>query len=193
MLRLNKEKALHASAICTLDVPLRTTDGEAVVRKLFIRPTGIRVEIEHCRAYSRLPYKHVYLSVGGRQLEGEEWLTDNTGEGSNYLQTYLFEAPPDLRLTADLPMELLLQYEVEEIWDDKQPILLSNISDEKQTLTTDVGGYPVKWTYYKQNGDLYVEAKARTHDSEDQSDVDSPGRSAHPWTYPIRLDHRRRA
>ncbi|WP_374018312.1 hypothetical protein ABU162_00385 [Paenibacillus thiaminolyticus] len=71
MLRLNKEKALHASAIRTLDVPLRTTDGEAVVRKLFIRPTGIRVEIEHSRAYSRLPYKHVYLSVGGRQLEGK--------------------------------------------------------------------------------------------------------------------------
>ncbi|MGG3839413.1 DUF4179 domain-containing protein [Paenibacillus thiaminolyticus] len=159
-LRLNKEKALHASAIRTLDVPVRTTEGEAVVRKLFIRPTGIRVEIEHGSSYSRLPYKGVYLSVGGRKLEGEEWLTDNTGEGSNNLQTYLFEAPPDLRLTADLPMELLLQYEVEERWDYRQPILLSNISGEKQTLTMDVGEYPVKWTYYKQNGDLYVESES---------------------------------
>ncbi|PZM67681.1 DUF4179 domain-containing protein [Paenibacillus dendritiformis] len=159
-LRLNKEKALHASAIRTLDVPVRTTEGEAVVRKLFIRPTGIRVEIEHGNSYSRLPYKGVYLSVGGRKLEGEEWLTDNTGEGSHYVQTYVFDAPPDLRLTADLPMELLLQYEVEEKWDYKQPILLSHISGEKQTLTMDVGEYPVRWTYYKQNGDLYVESES---------------------------------
>lgn len=160
-LRLSKEKALNASATRSLDVPFRTTDGDAAVRKLFIRPTGIRVEIEHKKAYGRLPYKKVYLSVGGRKLEGEARIEEDTGtESYPYTQSYLFEAPPDLRLTPDMPMELLLQYEVEQNWHYDQPVMLKNISGEKQTLTMNVGGYPVEWTYYTKNGDLYVESES---------------------------------
>ncbi|MFD0715666.1 DUF4179 domain-containing protein [Paenibacillus sp. GCM10027626] len=160
-LRLNKEKALQASATRELDLPFRTTDGDAAVRKLFIRPTGIRLEIEHRREFGWLPYKRVYLSVAGRQLEGE-WRAIDPGNqpSSPYRQTYLFEAPPDLLLTPDMPMELLLQDEREEKWFYEQPVRLPDISDEKRTLTTDVGGYTVNWTYYKRNGKLYIESES---------------------------------
>jgi len=35
-------------------------------------------------------------------------------------------------------------------------VKLTNIDEQKQSLTTSIGGYPVTWTYYKQEGNLIV-------------------------------------
>lgn len=53
-------------------------------------------------------------------------------------------------------LNFVAKYEIIEHKGDKEPIRIRNISEEKQKMTTDVGGYSVTWTYYKQNGDLYV-------------------------------------
>jgi hypothetical protein len=43
--------------------------------------------------------------------------------------------------------------------DAKEPVKLKSISEEEKTMTTQVGGYSVKWTYYKRDGDLYVQSE----------------------------------
>lgn len=42
----------------------------------------------------------------------------------------------------------------------KIPIRLTNISEKKQTITTQVGGYPVLWTYYRQDNNLFVQSES---------------------------------
>lgn len=157
-LNLNKEKSLNASATRELNIPFETSFGTSTIRKLIIRPTGIRIEVETQKAHQYPIYKNTFLSINGRKLEG--YMTLGNGGGDELkpdMKTLRFDVPPDLQITPDTPMELMLQNENESKLDYAQPVMLKNISGEKQTVTTDVEGYPVKWTYYKANGKLYVE------------------------------------
>ncbi|MFU1797415.1 DUF4179 domain-containing protein [Paenibacillus azoreducens] len=157
-LNLNKEKALNASATRELNIPFETSFGTSTIRKLIIRPTGIRIEVETPNAYDDPIYKNTFLSINGRKLKGYMGLGDgNKLKPYTKTKTFLFDVPPDLRITPDTPMELMLQNEYESKSDYAQPVMLKNISGEKQTVITDIEGYPVKWTYYKANGKLYVE------------------------------------
>lgn len=157
-LNLNKEKSLNASATRELNIPFETSFGTSTIRKLIIRPTGIRIEIETPKAHQYPIYQNAFLSINGRKLEGYMTLGNGGDEEIEaHMKTLLFDVPPDLHITPDTPMELMLQNENESKLDYAQPVMLQNISGEKQTITTDVEGYPVKWTYYKANGKLYVE------------------------------------
>ncbi|MGG3309496.1 DUF4179 domain-containing protein [Paenibacillus lautus] len=156
-LNLNKEKSLNASVTRELNIRFETSFGTSTIRKLIIRPTGIRIEIQTPEALQYPIFENTFLSINGRKLEGYMAL-ENGGddEPEPYMKTLLFDVPPDLQVTPDTPMELMLQNEKESKSDYAHPVLLKNISGEKQTVTTDVEGYPVKWTYYKANGKLYV-------------------------------------
>ncbi|MDR0267307.1 DUF4179 domain-containing protein [Paenibacillus sp.] len=158
-LNLNKEKALNASATRELNIPFETSFGTSKIRKLIIRPTGIRIEVETPKASQYPTYQDTLLSISGRKLQGYTAIGDDD-ELESDMKTLMFDVPPDLHITPDTPMELILQNEKESKLDYAQPVLLKNISGEKQTVTSDVEGYPVKWTYYKANGKLYVETNS---------------------------------
>ncbi|MCE5170951.1 DUF4179 domain-containing protein [Paenibacillus profundus] len=157
MFTLNKEKAMKASVTRELNIPIHSAQGDSILRKLIIRPTAIKLEVENKKAFRRLPYRDVSLLVNGRKLEGGERLEYANTPSHAYRQVYAFTVQPDLRLTADTPVELLLEHEVEEIEDYKKPIKLTDITDQKKETLVNVEGYPLKVTYYTKNGDLYVE------------------------------------
>ncbi|MEQ7051706.1 DUF4179 domain-containing protein [Paenibacillaceae sp. P-4] len=159
MFTLNKEKAMKASVTRELNIPIHSALGDSILRKLIIRPTAIKLEVENKKGFRRLPYRKVSLLVNGRKLEGGEtvdYTIINTPLHA-YRQVYEFTVRPDLQLTADTPVELLLEREIEEIENYKKPIKLTDITDQKKETLVDVEGYPVKVTYYTKNGDLYVE------------------------------------
>ncbi|MCY9702756.1 DUF4179 domain-containing protein [Paenibacillus alvei] len=158
MFTLNKEKAMKASVTRELNIPLHTSQGDSILRKLIIRPTAIKLEVENKKVFHGIPYRSVSLLVNGRKLEGWELTLEYFDTPLyGYRQVFEFPVRPDLRLTADMPVELLLEREIEKINDYKKPIKLTAITDEKKETLVNVEGYPVKVTYYTKNGDLYVE------------------------------------
>ncbi|WP_019421364.1 DUF4179 domain-containing protein [Paenibacillus sp. OSY-SE] len=158
MFTLNKEKAIKASVTRELNIPIHTAQGDSILRKLIIRPTAIKLEVENKREFHEIPYRTVSLLVNGRKLEGWEMPLEYANTPLHgYRQAFTFPARHDLRLTADTPVELLLEREIEKIRYYKKPIKLTAITDEKKETIVNVEGYPVKVTYYTKNGDLYVE------------------------------------
>ncbi|TVX93357.1 DUF4179 domain-containing protein [Paenibacillus agilis] len=157
MISLNKEKSLQASIIRNLDIPILSEQGDSIIHKLIIRPTGIKLEVENKKEFRRIPYREVSLLVNGRKLKGGETSEYAYTPSHGYKQLYTFTVSPDLHLTKDTPIQLLLEHEVEEYRDYKQPIKLRYISDEKKEILVNIEGYPVKISYYTKDGDLYVE------------------------------------
>jgi len=158
MFTLNKEKAMNASVTRELNIPIHSAQGDSILRKLIIRPTAIRLEVENKKEFHQIPYREVSLLVNGRKLEGWEMTLEYANTPLHgYRQVFTFPVRPDLRLTADTPVELLLEREIEKIRYYKKPIKLTAITDEKKETLVNVEGYPVKVTYYTKNGDLYVE------------------------------------
>ena len=73
---------------------------------------------------------------------------------------YRFERPIDVEITEQDPLSLEWTYETTMHKDYKSPIHLANISEQPQHLMTTIGGYEVNWTYYMQDGDLYMESES---------------------------------
>ncbi|MBD8499534.1 DUF4179 domain-containing protein [Paenibacillus arenosi] len=154
---LNKEKSLQASVTRNLDIPIVSADGDSIIRKLIIRPTGVKLEIENKKEFRRIPYRNVSLLVNDRVLKGWETYEYANTPSHGYKQMYTFRLSPEMRLTAETPIQLLLENEIESHRNYKESIKLQNISDEKREQVVDIVGYPVKLSYYTKDGDLYVE------------------------------------
>ena len=59
---------------------------------------------------------------------------------------------------ANQPVSLIAKHRVDEHAGDKNPIRLTGISAEHQSLTSSIAGYPITWTYYMKDNNLYVES-----------------------------------
>ncbi|UHA73345.1 DUF4179 domain-containing protein [Paenibacillus sp. 481] len=156
-LTLNKEKSLQASITRDLNMPIRSVQGDSIIRKLIIRPTAVKLEVENKQAFRRLPYRKISLLVNGQKLQGAQTFEYANTPSHGYKQVFAFTVPPDLRLTEDTPIQLLLEHEIEEYTDYKKPIKLKDITDEKKVMRVDIEGYPLNVSYYTKDGDLYVE------------------------------------
>ena len=64
----------------------------------------------------------------------------------------------DAASLANRPVSLVAKHRVDEFAGDKNPIRLTDISAEHQTLTSSIAGYPITWTYYMKDHNLYVES-----------------------------------
>jgi hypothetical protein len=107
--------------------------------------------------YKQLPYYKYKLEVGSAALEGYLFMSP---DDDPYLITLKFERPAGLVIDEQTDITFVGKYKVTNHDDDKTPLLLKNISAEKQTVIRDTGGYKVKWTFYMQGKDLYVETKS---------------------------------
>lgn len=59
---------------------------------------------------------------------------------------------------ADQPVSLVAKHRVDEFAGDTSPIRLTDISAEHQGFTSSIAGYPITWTYYMKDNNLYVES-----------------------------------
>lgn len=154
-LHLDKKQMLSGTVKRTLNIPIEDSGVSMVLKEMVVTPTQIRIKVTH-EKYVRFPYMNYELEVGGTLLKGG--YTYNHDDPTE--TTYRFERPPGTQITEGMPMSFVASYQVVEHKDAKEPIQLKNISEEKKTMTTQVGGYPVLWTYYRQDGNLYVQSES---------------------------------
>lgn len=153
-LQLSKKQMESGTIRKALSLPLETGGGDSIIEQMVVTPTLIRVNIRSKEG--ELPYQQYQMEIDGRVLKGVRWLSpDNDWE----LSTLRFERPADLEVTAETPITLIGKYKVT-THEDKTPLQLTNISVEPQSKMREIGGYPVKWTYYMQDGDLFVETES---------------------------------
>lgn len=159
-LQLSKKLMESGTIKTALNVPLETGDTVYTFEKMVVTPTQIRVSVRTEKKFPRLPYHNYGLEISGKRLEGRFF---GTAEDDRSLVTIAFERPSGLVIDEQTPVTFTGKYKVTVHQDDNEPLLLTDISAEKQTLIRDTDGYPVKWTYYMQGNDLYVETESDDH------------------------------
>ncbi|MHA6530374.1 DUF4179 domain-containing protein [Paenibacillus sp. BAC0078] len=155
-LELSKKQMESGTIKKTLNVPLEPGATNNTIEKMVITPTQIRLTLrnEGKGFKDQMPYKKSYLLVNGRTLEGGFYESSSV---DHRMVTVRFERPSDLVIDGQTPIIYVGKYKVTVHDDDKAPIILNNISAEKQTFIRETGGYPVQWTYYMQGKDLFIE------------------------------------
>ncbi|MBE0337790.1 DUF4179 domain-containing protein [Paenibacillus sp. 23TSA30-6] len=156
-LHLSKKQMESGTIKTVLNVPLEKGNPNFTMEQMVVTPTQIRLTIRGKKKFADIPYQKYFLSVNSKTLEGNKWSSPSSTPD---LTTIRFERPSDLVITKDTPITFTGKYKVTIHSDDKTPQRLTDISEQKQTLTTQIGGYPVKWTYYKQGADLFVETES---------------------------------
>ncbi|WP_162463330.1 DUF4179 domain-containing protein [Paenibacillus psychroresistens] len=158
-LHLDKTVMLSGTIKRTMNVPLVASGARLDVEQMTITPTQIKIKARHVesdRFHDRFPYVNYALDVDGKVLNGGEYTFGKYDPEFSY---YRFEIPVGLKLTKQSSIFFVAKYESRAFRDAKEPILLKDISEEEKSLTTLVGGYTVKWTYYKRDGNLYVQSE----------------------------------
>lgn len=56
------------------------------------------------------------------------------------------------------PVAFVAKNHVEGLYGDDNSIQLTNISAKPQSVTSNIAGYPITWTYYMKDNNLYVES-----------------------------------
>jgi hypothetical protein len=161
-LQLSKKQMESGTINTSLNLPLEEGETGHTLEKMIVTPTQIRITIRSKEKGNDIPYKKYAIEVAGKTLEGDLW---RSPEGEPELTVLRFERPLDLEITEETPITFVATYKVTQHGnykitknnDDKIPLLLTNISQKKQSIMQQLGGYPVKWTYYMQGADLYVE------------------------------------
>nr|WP_145404923.1 DUF4179 domain-containing protein [Paenibacillus xylanexedens] len=152
-IRLDKTEMLSGTSKRMLNIPLEPESDNVMVKEAIITPTQIRVILADHQPYRELPYLKYTLDVKGTQLEGGIWPSEND-KGETELR---FEVSPGLNISPDTPITLHAHHKVNYFEGEWEPITLSAISDKPQVVDSKLGGFIVHWTYYRKDGDLYVE------------------------------------
>ncbi|MDO3409304.1 DUF4179 domain-containing protein [Saccharibacillus sp. CPCC 101409] len=154
---LDKSELRHASSEQKLNVSLGEGEDALKLSKLSITPTQIRLEVREPDGPSP-SFNRYELIVDGKRIDKELNSWAIRGESGYNL---VLERPADLALSPDSTIVLSAKHEVVPHEGDlPAPVRLANIGARKQSLVANVGGFPVKWTYYKQGGDLYVQTSS---------------------------------
>jgi hypothetical protein len=156
-LELSKKQMESGTTKVALGVPLEQADKDIIIEDMTVTPAQIRVNLRSKKTDYNFPYLKHSLSVNGKTLEGRQ---GRYPEGDPGLMPMSFERPAGLTITKDTPILFTAKHKITYHKEDKEPLVLTNISEKKQTLMRETGGYPVKWTYYKQGPDLYVETES---------------------------------
>lgn len=153
-LHLDKQKMLSGTVKKELHTPMEYAGTTFMLEQMIATPTQIRITGKRER-YARFPLLKTFLDVNGTLL----WGGSPDVMGNPEELKYVFDLQPGVQVAAETPISLVAKHEVIEHKDATDPIRLTGISDEKKTITTLVGGYAVKWTYYKRDGNLYVQSE----------------------------------
>lgn len=154
-LKLDKRLMESGTVKCQLNIPLENEGVKMTLTEMIRTPTQIRIKASNER-YSRFPFKAYSLEIDGVVLSG-----GSVDSYTNPEETvFRFEIPSGVQVKDESIITFVAKHERMERTDAKAPIPLREISGEKKSITTDVGGYSVLWTYYLKDGDLYVQSES---------------------------------
>ncbi|ATP42132.1 RNA polymerase subunit sigma [Solibacillus sp. R5-41] len=154
-LALSKKHLENGSFKEVLNIPLVDVPGEREIREMTVTPTQVRLIIEGRGRYYTFPYRDYQLDVGGTLLTGRVWSIEGK---PNNMELRFEMTGIDAMSLVNQPMTFIAKRRVDEADGDNNPIRLTGISAEPQNLTTHIGGYPISWTYYMKDNNLYVES-----------------------------------
>ncbi|MFC7686406.1 DUF4179 domain-containing protein [Ureibacillus sp. GCM10028918] len=156
-LALSKSKLENGSFREVLNIPLDDMSAGTVVQEMTVTPTQIRLILAHKQKYTRVPYMDYQLDVGGTLLSGSMWNLNVPGQPDKTEIRFEMDGL-DWASLAEQPVSLIAKHRVDEFKGDEKPIRLTDISSEQQSITTHIAGYPVTWTYYLKDKNLYIES-----------------------------------
>ncbi|MGC6585805.1 DUF4179 domain-containing protein [Paenibacillus sp. Dod16] len=152
---LSKKQMDNGTFKEALNIPVDQVPGGTKVHEMIVTPTQVRLILTHEEKYTRVPYMNYQLDVGGTLLDGGMWFV----QGQPRTTELRFEmAGLNAASLANQPVSLIAKHRVDEHAGDKNPIRLTGISAEHQSLTSNIAGYPITWTYYMKDNNLYVES-----------------------------------
>ncbi|MGE8034918.1 DUF4179 domain-containing protein [Lysinibacillus sp. NPDC093692] len=148
-MNLSKKQLENASFKQVLDIPMGNVPNTKI-HEMKVTPTQVRLNITQ-EDYYTLPFREYQLDVGGTLLKGY-----SMGNG----QDLRFEVVGlDAASLANKPITLVAKHRIDSFYGDEndKPIRLTDISEKHQTTTSSIAGYPISWTYYLKDNNLYVE------------------------------------
>ncbi len=152
---LSKKQMANGTWKDVLNIPVDQVPGEAKIHEMIVTPTQVRLILTHEEKHTRFPFMDYQLDIGGTLLNGGVWFIQGQ---SNKTELRFEMAGLNPASLANQPVSLIAKHRVDEFAGDKNPIRLTDISAEHQTLTSSIAGYPITWTYYMKDHNLYVES-----------------------------------
>ncbi|MEK3873463.1 MULTISPECIES: DUF4179 domain-containing protein [unclassified Paenibacillus] len=154
---LSKKQLERSSFKDQLNIPLKEVPGGTKIAEMIVTPTQVRLVLTHEEKYAGVPYTEYQLDVGGKLLEGGLWPVSNE-PAQTELRFEMAGLTPEA--LANEPITLIAKHRVDEHKGDNQPVRLTGISTKRQTVSSSIAGYPITWTYYMKDGNLYVESRS---------------------------------
>lgn len=153
-LNLSKKQLENTSFKKVLDIPIDNVPGGTKIHEMTVTPTQVRLILTQ-EKYETFPYMDYQLDVGGTLLTGYI-----SGEDGNPNETELRFEITGLNAASleNQSLTFVAKNRVEGLYGDDNSIQLTNISAKHQSVTSNIAGYPISWTYYIKDNNLYVES-----------------------------------
>ncbi|MEA0562835.1 MULTISPECIES: DUF4179 domain-containing protein [Lysinibacillus] len=154
-MNLTKEQLKKGSFRKVVNIPLENVPGGTKIHEMKVTPTQVRLILTSEERYAHQPYMDYQLDIGGVLLDGGRWDVEN----DPYKVELRFEMTGvDVSMLAKQSITLVAKHRVDVEDGDHKPIRLTDISEKPQIKTSTIGDFPITWTYYKKDNNLYVES-----------------------------------
>lgn len=154
-MNLTKEQLKKGSFRKVVNIPLENVPGGTKIHEMKVTPTQVRLILTSEERYAHQPYMDYQLDIGGVLLDGGRWDVEN----DPYKVELRFEMTGvDVSMLAKQSITLVAKHRVDVEDGDHKPIRLTDISEKPQIKTSTIGEFPITWTYYKKDKNLYVES-----------------------------------
>lgn len=153
-LNLSKTQLENTSFKQVLDIPIDNVPGGTKIHEMTVTPTQVRLVLTQ-EKYETFPYMDYQLDVGGTLLTG--YISGKVGN-PNKTELRFEIAGLNAASLENQPLTFVAKNRVEGLYGDDNSIQLTNISAKPQSVTSNIAGYPISWTYYMKDNNLYVES-----------------------------------
>lgn len=154
-MNLTKEQLKKGSFRKVVNIPLENVPGGTKIHEMKVTPTQVRLILTSEERYAHQPYMDYQLDIGGVLLDGGRWDVEN----DPYKVELRFEMTGvNVSMLAKQSITLVAKHRVDVEDGDHKPIRLTDISEKPQIKTSTIGEFPITWTYYKKDNNLYVES-----------------------------------
>ncbi|MFJ7889912.1 DUF4179 domain-containing protein [Lysinibacillus xylanilyticus] len=152
-MNLSKKQLENGSFKQVLDIPMDNVPGGTKIHEMKVTPTQVRLKFTQ-EDYYTLPFQEYQLDVGGTLLDG--YFMDMK---PNEPELRFEMKGLDAASLANKPVTLVAKHRIDSFYGDENdnPIHLTDISEKHQTTKSSIAGYPISWTYYLKDNNLYVE------------------------------------
>ncbi|WP_017813376.1 DUF4179 domain-containing protein [Paenibacillus shenyangensis] len=157
---LDKRKMQGDTIQQPLSIPLESGDTTIRLTHIVISPTQIRLQLNESNPDSVLPFAKYDLMIDGKVLTGYAEILPDTHGDTARSSTLIFERPQGIEISNRTTLMLRAQHGIVSHHGEHLSVTLPDITAQHKSLHTMINGLPVKWTYYRQDGHLYVQTES---------------------------------